>query len=410
MPIDFERVPPRVAVPLPPRPSALLWAILLAMTIGLGFGLTVAVRSKGPTAEDPWFWCCALFFPALVWIFLFSVSRGIAHARHSESLAINRVSDRFEQECHRAASLPLVVLGHAWCFSARDEDDTADSVVSGSLQLCTRPGAAQPGTDVRARWLEIPGEPFHYGNELVEYKRHLAVSNWLFARLVDRVSAGLAELPAHTLLHVDVCADSLADVAELESRLQGLILVQAPTLQLKVNATAKHFSLAYVDSWHDQLKPGDARLLVCLQLRKAVSELLQDGVAEAGAALLVARPETVRNAPSLHLHRPAQGEADGKSSAVDLAIRWCRADASQVSTIWSHALSEGLMRPAKSSSKLSRDAQWLDVATTVGNCNGAGAWLATVLALEHARQTGSPQLVLSELDNELIGLACKLST
>ncbi|QWE96345.1 hypothetical protein [Cupriavidus sp. EM10] len=73
-------------------------------------------------------------------------------------------------------------------------------------------------------------------------------------------------------------------------------------------------------------------------------------------------------------------------------------------------MSEVLMRSAKSSSKLSRGAQWLDVATTVGNCNGVGAWLATVLALKHARQTGGPQLVLSELDNELIGLACKLST
>lgn len=410
MPVDFERVPPRAQVSPPSRPSAVLWPILLVVIVGLGAWLSVALWPKGAPVNTLWFWCCAVFFPTLVWIFLFSVSRGVVHARHSEALAINRVSDRFEQECHRAASLPLVVLGHAWCFSARDEDDTADSVVSGSLELCTRPSAAQPGTDVRARWLDVPGEPFHYGNELVEYKRHLAVSNWLFARLVNRVSAGLAELPAHTLLHVDVCADSLPDVAELECRLQDLILVQAPTLQVRVNATAKHFSLAYVDSWHDQLKLGDARLLVCLQLRKAVSELMQDGVAEAGAALLVARPETVRNAPSLHLHRPAQGEADGKSGAVDLAIRWCTADASQVNTIWSHAMSEVLMRSAKSSSKLSRGAQWLDVATTVGNCNGVGAWLATVLALKHARQTGGPQLVLSELDNELIGLACKLST
>lgn len=410
MPVDFERVPPRVQVPPPARPAPILWAILIVVIVALGATLTVVLWPKGAPSNTLWFWCCVALFPSFAWLFLFSVSRGITHARRCEAIAINHVSDRFEQERHTLASRPLVVLGHAWCFSALDKDNDAESVVNGSLQLGTRPSAAQPGTDVNARWLEIPGAPFYPGNKLVEHRRHQAVSSWLLERLVDHVGSGLASLPAHTVLHVDVCSRSLAKLAEVQVRLQELILAKAPTLQLKINASEEHFPLFHVDDWHDQIQPREARLLVCLQLRKAISALLQDGVAEAGIALLVAQPGIVLNTPSLHLHRPAKGKADGKHEASDLAVRWCRANAAQVRTIWSHALPDDVMRRVKASPQFNQSAQQVDISTTIGNCGGAGAWLATALALELVRLNGSPQLVLSQQGDDLIALACKAST
>ncbi|MBP0634213.1 hypothetical protein [Cupriavidus sp. AcVe19-6a] len=410
MPIDFERVPPRVPVPAPPRPLVVLWATLLAVMMGTGAGLTVLLWPTGQPSNTLWFWCCAIVYPILAWAFLLCCSRGIAYARCSEAMTINHVSDKIEQECHALASEPLAVLGHAWCFSSQDTENDAEGVVNGSLQLDARPSAAEPGTDVSARWLEIPGMPFYPGNELIEHKRHRAIGNWLLTRLVERVGGGLAALPAHTVLHVDVCVHSLAESAEMQARLQEVLMAKAPTLQVRINASRNHFLLFRADDWHDQTKPREAHLLLAIQLRKAISELLQDGVAETGVALLVAQPGSLRNAPALHLHRPAKGKADGKHEAFELAVRWCGADASQVRTIVIHALSEELTHSVKSSSQFSQDVRWVDVGTSVGNCDGAGAWLATALALEHARHTGSPQLVLAEQGNELIALMCKTST
>jgi len=414
MPIDFERVPPRVPVPSPPRLSPILWANVLVAIVGVGAGLTVVLWPKGASSNTLWFWCCAVFFPALVWILSLSVSLGIGYARRAEAMAINLVSDRFEQECHTLASQALVVLGHAWCFAAQDEDNNAEGVVNGRLQLGSRPSGAQPGTAVIARWLEVPGMPFQAGNGRVEHDRHQAVSHWLLDRLVDRIGGGLAALPARTVLHLDLSAHCLAEAAEIQAHLQERILAKAPTLQVKVkvkvNESVDHFSLFRADDWHDQIKPREARLFLAIQLRKAVSELLRDGLAESGVALLVAQSGTVRNPPPLCLHRPAKGKADGKREPYELAVRWCGADAAQVRTIWSHALSEDLTRPVKSWPQFSHDLRWVDVCSSVGNCDGAGAWLATALALEHARLTGSPQLVLSQQGDDLIGLACTTST
>lgn len=410
MPIDFERVPPRVPVPPPPRPSVIFWVILLVVTVALGTGLTIVLWPKGSPSNTLWFWCCAALFPLLAWVFLFSVSQGIAHARRCEVMAINHVSDRFEQERHSLAGQPLVVLGHGWCFSAEDKENNVEAVLNGDIELGTRPSAAQPGTDVSARWLEIPGEPFYAGNILVEHKRHRAVCDWLLRRLIDCVGNTLATLPVHTVLHVDVCSRSLVKSAEVQARLHERIRAKAPTLQVKVNASDRHFSLFLVDDWHDQIKPREARLLVCLQLRKVVSVSPQNGVAEAGVALLVAHPGIVRNAPPLHLHRPAKGKADGKHEACDLAVRWCGADTAQVRTVWSHTLSEDVSLPVKSCPRFSKGAQRVDVGTTVGDCDGAGAWLATALALEQAKLTRTPQLVLSHQGDDLIALACKTPT
>ncbi len=411
MPIDFARVPPRVSVPPPPRPSVILWAILLVLMIAAGAGLTVLLWAAGEPSGTPWFWCCAIVYPILAWAFLLCCWLGGAYARRSEAMAINRVSNAAEQQCHAQASKPLAVLAYAWCFSADERENGAEGIVNGGLQLGTRPSAAEPGTDVSARWLEVPGRPFFPGNALTEYARHRVVCDWLLGRLVDRVGDALAALPAHTVLQVDLCAKSAMDLADVQARLQALILARAPTLQVAVNVSEEHFSLFRVDAWHDSLKPREVRLLIALQLRKAISERLQDGVAEAGVALLLSRPGTgLNHKTSLQLHRPAKGAADGEDQPFALAMRWGQTAASHIKTIWSHVLTEDLNHSVKYAPQLSQDTQWIDVGTSVGNCDGAGAWLAAALAMEHAKLTANPQLVLSEQDGDLVALVCTKPT
>ncbi|WP_227461265.1 hypothetical protein [Cupriavidus pauculus] len=409
MPVDFARVPPRVRVPPPPRPAIILWAILLVIMIGAGAGLTFWQWPAGKPTNTLGFWCCAIVYPVFAWVLVLCFARGIAYARRVDAMAINHVSARIEQERHAQASEPLAVLGYAWCFSGDAQENTAEGIGNGRLKLDTRSSAAEPGTDVCARWLEVPGLSFSSGNVLLEHKRHQALCNWLVARMIDRLGGALAVLPNQTTLHVDVCNETLVDLHEVQSRLQALILEIAPTLKLELHAHGEHMPLFRTDAWHDRLKPREGRLLVALQLRNALSERLQDGVAEAGVALLLGRPHVDGCQPALRLHRPAKGKADGKSEPFDLAVRWGQATAAQIRTIWNHCLSEDLARPVKSASHFNQQAQWIDVGTTVGDCGGVGAWLATALALEHAALTGQPQLILSEQDGDLVALVCKSS-
>ncbi|CAE6724415.1 hypothetical protein [Paraburkholderia haematera] len=412
MPIDFGRVPPRVPVPEPPRPSKLLWAFLLGVVMCLGAAVAIFLWPAGRPTNSAWFWFCVIGYPIFAWAFLLCCYLGYAYARRSGAIANNRIGDDEERKCHELASAPLAVLGHAWCFSSDDKENGIEGLVNGSVQMVARSSRAVRGLDVKARWLEIPEKPFYAGNELTEHARHRVVFDWLLNRLVDRITTELAALPGRTDLQVDLRIRSELDLADVRFRVQELILAKAPASRVTVNASGEHPSLFQADAWHDDLKPGEAHLLIAIQLRRAVSERLQDGVAETGVALLLGRPRIVQNTPasgttSLRLHRPAIKSSDVVGTALELATRWGQADSTEIKTVWSHALADEVVRSIKSSLKFGEQTRWVDLGATVGTCDGAGSWLATALAAEHASLTDDPQLVLTQEGCDMIALVCR---
>ncbi len=360
MPIDFARVPPLVVVPGPPRVSTLLWAMLLIVVMCLGSSLAIFLWPAGRPADTAWFWLCVLGYPALVWVFLLCSYLGYSYARRSGAMAHNVTSACEEEKCHRLASKPLVILGHGWCYSAYDKENSVEHLVTGGVRMFPRPSRAVPGLDVNARWLEIPGMTFHAGNELTEHARHLAVCDWLAERLVGCVSAGLAALPARTALHVDLTLQSTVNLSHVHIRLQDLLRAEAPMLRLTVNAGNDPLSLFETDAWHDRLDPRDAQMLVAIGLRNAVSERLQDGAAEAGIALLLARPGVARSAATdvLHLHRPAIGPAGDVGKTLGLAARWGWTESRRLTTVWASGLAEKLARAVRSSIPSGGQTQW----------------------------------------------------
>jgi hypothetical protein len=411
MPIDFARVPPRVTVPELPQPSKLGWAALLILVMCMGAALMIFLWPAGRPTNTAWFWFCVLGYPTLMWAFLLCCRFGYAHVQRAGAMATNRVSESEGQKCHELASVPLAVLGHAWRFSCNAQENGIEGLVNGSVTMSTRPSKAEPRIDVNARWFEIPGKPFYAGNELDEHARHRVVCDWLLDRLINDLSAGLSALPARTALHVDLCVQSACELAYVHARLQELMSAKRPALRVTVKTNREHSSLFKADAWHDNATPNEAYLFIAIQLRNAISERLQDGTAETGIALLLSHPDVARKILppriSLSLHRPAIGPADAVSQTLELAARWGRADSTQIKTVWSHALSGELMRLVKSSPSFGEHKQWIDLSATVGICDGAGAWLATALAAEHASLTDDPQFVLTQEGNDLIALVCR---
>jgi hypothetical protein len=409
MPVDFNRVPPRVKVPPAPQVSMIIWTALLVLVIGVGAGLTIVLWPTARPTNTLWFWFCVTGYPFLAWAFLLFAWLGYGYGRRNQALADNRVSEKVEQACHTTASRPLAILGHAWCFAANDPENALEGILARTDLTKLRPSGAAADSEVNARWLDIPDMHFQPGNELTEHARHRAVCRWLLERLIDRLQPQLSALPPRTKLQVTLCHRSRLKVELVETRIRELLAERFPELKLD-SGSGKHApTLFRTDAWLDHRDANTAHLLVAIELRDAISALLSDGVAEAGVALLVGHPRLALPAmpAGLKLHRPAKASLDAAAGTLELAIRWGQSSCDRVRTVWANGLTSDGVSAVRQRASLPDGTRWIVLETSVGDCSGAGPWLAVALAAESARTTGDPQLVLSGEGDELTALVCR---
>ncbi|KVL29072.1 hypothetical protein WS98_27585 [Burkholderia territorii] len=409
MPVDFNRVPPRVEVPPAPQPSMIVWTILLVLVMSAGAALAIVLWPAGTPTNTLWFWFCVAGYPFMAWTFLLCSWLGYGYVRRNQAIATNRVSDEAEKRCHDVAGRPLVILGHAWCFAANDAENTLEGILTGAELAKARPSRAVADTEVNARWLDIPDMRFQPGNELAEHARHHAVCTWLLEHLVDRLLPQLNALPPRTNLQVALHHRSRLKSEAVETRLREVVAERVPALKVNVVPGDQTIPLFRTDAWLDNRDLQTAHLLVAIELRDAISALLSDGVAEAGVALLVGhpRPSPPANPVGLRLHRPAKGALDAATLTLELAVRWGQSSRDRLRAVWAHGLTSDTLSAVRQAAAFPDETRWIALENSVGDCSGAGPWLAVVLAAENARATGDPQLVLCGEGDELIALMCR---
>ncbi|OED15203.1 hypothetical protein [Burkholderia sp. A2] len=412
MPVDFNRVPPRVAVPPSPQVSMIVWAVLLVLVVAAGAGLAIMLWPAGRPTNTLWFWFCVVGYPFLVWAFGLFAWFGYGYARRNQALATNRVSDEAEQACHALAARPLAILGHAWCFAANDSENALEGIWNGSTLSTRRPSGAIADSDVHARWLDIPDLPFHPGNELVEHARHHAIGMWLLERLIDDLLPQLSALPPRTQLQVELQHRSRVKSEIIETRIRELIAGRVPILKIDLKPGEHTSSLFRTDAWLDMRDANTAHLLIAVELRDAISTVLSGGVAEAGVALLVggSRLASTANSVGLRLHRPAKDSLDAVTRTVELATRWGQASRDRLRTVWTHGLTDHSVGAVRQAAPFPDQTHWNVLEKSVGDCSGAGPWLAVALAAESARITGDLQMVLCGEGKDLIALVCRKQT
>ncbi|MEX3984677.1 hypothetical protein AB4Y45_37565 [Paraburkholderia sp. EG287A] len=411
MPIDFNRVPPKVDVPPAPRLSILAWLLLFVLIMGAGATLTILLWPTGWPTNTLLFGLCVAGLPFVAFTVLLLARLGYGYACRNEAIVTNKVSERIEQDCHDRASRPLAVLGHAWCFSSDMKENTVDSVLGGGLRMEPRPSATVGDKQVLARWLVLPNVTFSPGNELSEYARQQAVITWLLARLLERLASTLTSLPRDTRLLAELSVFPVGHVGAVEAQLREYAAARAPGLKIDVKRTEEAVSLFRVDGWCDRRDPQSPRLLIAIELRNAISALLSDGVAEAGVALLVGHPQLSSSVPSrLCLHRPASGALDETATTLALAARWGRTALEKLSAVWSHGLHLDQIGAVRQGSAFTDHTPWFPLETSVGDCSSVGPWLTLALAAENAQTTGEPQLVLCREGDDVLALVCKKKT
>ena len=412
MPVDFNRVPPRVAVPPPPHISMIVWSILLVLVMGAGAGLSIMLWPAGRPTDTLWFAVCVVGYPFLAWAFSLFAWLGYGYVSRNQALATNRVSDEAEQACHASAARPLAILGHAWCIAANEPENSLEGILKGTDSSKLRPSSAVADCAVNARWLDIPDQPFHPGNELAEYARHHAVCMWLLKRLVDGLLPQLSALPPRTRLLVELQQRSRVKFEIVETRLRELIAECVPAAKVDLRPGTHESSLFRTDAWFDNRDVDTAHLLIAVELRDAISAVLSDGVAEVGVALLVAQPrlESQANPVGLRLHRPAKDTLDFSARTLGLAARWGQSSPDRLRTVWTHGLTGESVGAIRQAAPFPDETHWNVLEDSVGDCSGAGPWLAVALAAENARITGDSQMVLCGEGKDLIALVCRKQT
>ena len=411
MPVDFNRVPPRGEVPPPPQISMIVWTILLALVLGAGIGLTIMLWPAGLPTNTLWFWFCIAGYPLLAWAFLLFAWLGYGYVRRNQAIATNRVSDEAEHARHALASRPLAILGHAWCFAVDDSENSLKGILNGT-ELSTRPSGAVADSEVHARWLDIPDQPFHPGNEVAEHARHHAVCTWLIERLLDALLPQLSALPQRTKLQVELHHQSRLKSEAVEKRIRDSIAERVPSLKIDLKQGEHASSLFRVDAWLDKRDVNTVYLLIAVELRDAISAVLSGGVAEAGVALLVGQSRLASqvNSFGLWLHRPAKDSFDAATRTLGLAARWGHASRDRLRTVWTHGLTDDSVGAVRRAATFSDEMRWNVLETLVGDCSGAGPWLAVALAAESAGTTGDTQMVLCGEGQDLIALVCRKQT
>jgi hypothetical protein len=409
MPIDFNRVPPRVKVPPAPQPSMLVWVILLVLMIGAGAALTIMLWPASRPANTLWFGFCMVGYPLLAWVFLLCSWLAYGYSRRNEAIVTNRVSEEVEQSCHALASRPLTMLSHAWCFSASDEENALEGIREGATQLKPKPSHLIADGDIKARWLEIPEMHFDMGNEVEEHRRHQALCSWLLKRLIDRLASQLQVLPSRTKLRVELHARSKLKVSAVETQLRTLLAERAPAVKVDVLSTEPAIPLFRTDAWLDSSGQDTAYLLIAIELCNAISTVLPNGAAEAGVALLIGHPRlsSSEKLSELRMHRPAKGVMDAVARTLRLATRWGQSPIDGPLTVWSYGLTSERANAVSNAAPFGTPVPWIALETSIGDCAGAGPWLAVALAAENAQVSGDPQLVVCDDGENIVALVCR---
>ncbi|WP_377681632.1 hypothetical protein [Paraburkholderia rhizosphaerae] len=231
--------------------------------------------------------------------------------------------------------------------------------------------------------------------------RHRACFKALIKQIEGAVSAIPNRIPFSVRLHLpgDSTQQQLLDTWQSCWAAQKLRPVQAQLLSSNKGMMA-------LDEWLD-IRGGPslerATLFVSVQLHDNPPQ----SSAEAAVAVLLAwAPLAERYAlPILALsHRPVEvQEPSALDAAVSKVLQWGESTPADISDLWQAGLSsmeKGALAQAASNLKLRvSETTGLtgvhDVDHAIGNPGVCAGWLAVALAIEHAVQTGAPQLIAS---------------
>lgn len=387
MPVELPDLDPPSAPPRSPR--AIVWTVLFVFVMLAGVLVALLTRSKDEATDTAWFWVRLLAFPALTWCVMFGLRRHYYDEQMQRLQAERGVRAEDREKALQFAREPLAVLGYTY-LTALGSTDAAVKLARGEHALSAQTSGA--GIDaIRHTALRL--------NEDKEMPaRYRACFNALLEQISDAVMTVPAKVPLgiRLLAPVDVDQDDLLET--WESCWSAKNLRSAKTKQLSVDQ-----GVMALDEWLD-IRGGPALERATLFVSAQLYDHPPQSSAEAAVGVLLAwAPLAERHGLTTRalLHRPVDASGPGMDTALSRVLLWGDATAAEISDLWQAGMAgqdKRALLQAASNTKLgvSQTAGLSgvhDVDLAIGHSGVCAGWLSIALGIEHAAQTGAPQLM-----------------
>lgn len=388
MPVELPARPSDAELPSPP--NAIVWMLLFVAYMMGGVVSTLLAWPRSEPAGSAWFWTRSLLLPALAWCMTFGLRKFYYDEEIDRLLAEQEVVEADRARAIEFAREPLAVLGLAYSC-AMGAYGVAHAIATDNktalMSRSPRPNAA-PVRHTALSPMEGEAEKGRYGA--------------LFLSLLADVDDVLRDLPQGVPLDVRL---QVSDAEDRELLLENWKRYwekqHYPQATASVIEAAQ--GLMALDEWLD-IQGGPSLEKVTLFVAAQLHAQPPENSGEAGVALIFAWPplaERLRLKPIALVHRPVRSIAQQVDEALSTASQWGGVSATEIRNIWQAGLTARdkppLLRVASASGSESAEDAPLsamhDIDIALGDAGAARDWLATALAIEHAWQSGEPQLI-----------------
>jgi len=373
----------------PPLPSTVVWLglSLVVMLVGVIGGLLTWPKIE-PTGSA-WFWARIVVLPALGACITFSLRQCRYDSEINRVRAEEETYQEDREEAVQFAAEPLAVLGCAY-LSASGSAQVAGKIVQGDSALGAQ--SLHPSSDAVR----------HTSLVLLDAEEGRGRYGPCFTKILDLMAEAVAAVPRNVplgvRLHLPADTDQHSLLATWHECWEKKGLRRA-----KAKLLPPAQGLMTLDEWLDV--PGGPSLEKCiLFVSVQLHDIPPENSAEAAAALLLGwAPLAGRRGmkPLAFLHRPVEAESMLLNDAIPMTLLWGETNASHIGDLWQAGLKKE-DKPAliQSTSDLSLGISQTvnlsgihDIDRALGNSGVAAGWLAAALAIEHAAQSGKPQLI-----------------
>jgi hypothetical protein len=387
MPVELPELEPSESAPGLPR--VIVWLVLFVVVMVAAVVIGLLTWSKGEPTGTLWFWIRLIVLPALTWCVMFGLRLHYFDEETERLQAEREVRRQDRDKALLFASEPLAVLGCAYLV-ASGSTDVASKIAEGELTL--HAGTSLAGISaVRHSALELK-------EDLEAPGRYRACFNSVLERIAGAVTAVPDKLPFSISLHLP----SGEDQDELLNTWQSC-WEEKNLRAVKATPLAVDQGLMAVDEWLD-IRGGRSLERVTLFVSVQLHDDSPQMSAEAAVGVLLAwAPLAERNGLKAQalLHRPVETGKAGLHAALSTALLWGKTTAADVSDLWQAGLTgtdKTAFLQAASDMKLGvSETTGLsgvhDIDLAVGRSAVCAGWLAVALGIEHAVQTGTPQLM-----------------
>lgn len=381
MPVEFQKIPEKIAVP--GAPNLLRWLIIIVLLTVLGMALSLYLWPTGMSTHTLWFWLCTLAIPLSAGVLCYALRLRTYENARDKVRHWNHLHQVQYDRHMTTGQRPIGLLGKAYITPNARNKLTAALLANGS-QLQSRYFAS-----LQHSLLFASLSPIKFIISERDYKANLR--NYL-AELFHMLEPDLQAAPGG--LSVRLQHDGSLDNIQVGAIWQEIFPATYPVNELVVGT--EDDGLMWMNPWLDTRV---ATLMLSVEINLFLEP--RQHQAESVSALLLATPEWLEQhdvVPEVFIHRPVV--ATEEMHSVENMLLWGELQPGESHTLWRTQISEEaltqLIQLAEKAGYSPEQEESYVLDDLFGHPGVATGNITLICACEHAVTSGKPQWIMAE--------------